>query len=32
MQKLRVKLRLYLKQSIIENQSRLDNKNSKIKI
>ena len=30
MQKKRAKLRFYLKESIIENQGRFDNKNSKI--
>ena len=32
MQKIRAKLRFSLKESIIDNQGRLDNKNSKIKI
>ena len=31
MQKIRGKLRSYLKESIIDNQGRLDNKNSKVK-
>ena len=32
MQKIRAKLRFYLKKSIIDNQGGLDSKNSKIKI
>ena len=32
MQKIRAKRRFYLKESIIDNQGRLDNKNSKTKI
>ena len=32
MQKIRAKLRFYVKESIIDNQGRLDNKNSKTKI
>ena len=31
MQKIRAKLKFYLKESIIDNQGRLDNKNLKIK-